>query len=511
MKYTVAIMEQTPEQNTVLARVSELVRNKYFTMAREVLNRELAEDPANIPLRVKLVEIYNEIRDFQEACRLLTELLVEVPDNDRLFSLYPQVLLGAGRPDEGIERALELQERLGKGSFHALGLLAELYETTSRTDDLRELVDRMAPKGPVEELIRDYSRARLLLRDKEYESAVQLFDEIRTRLDADSHVGEDIRLTRMVDCGFQMCKAYDRMGDYDSAWAAATRAHQDHQAALPSNFSSEEYRQNLESIMELMDKETLASLAHAQEDLEWEPLYIVGNPRSGTSLLEQILSMHPDIANGGEMSISLRLMEDLPRLTDSYHGWPNSVLDMQVGDANALGRMYMSALAHFSAGKKIVSNKALNLQAQLGFLSLVTPNAKAIMLYRYPLDNCVSCYTTNLLTSGHLYCSDLDELANVWLARRKIMEHWFDRIEMPLMELHYEGLVQNQEYETRRLIEFLGLEWDESCLEFYKSKFVARTISYDQVNRKMYTTSDGRWKNYEKHLGPLADKLSDYL
>ena len=81
----------------------------------------------------------------------------------------------------------------------------------------------MAPKGPVEELVRDYSRARILLRDKEYESAVQLFDAIRTRLDGDSHVGEDIRLTRMVDCGFQMCKAYDRMGDYDSAWAAATR------------------------------------------------------------------------------------------------------------------------------------------------------------------------------------------------------------------------------------------------------------------------------------------------
>ena len=79
------------------------------------------------------------------------------------------------------------------------------------------------------------------------------------------------------------------------------------------------------------------------------------------------------------------------------------------------------------------------------------------------------------------------------------------------MELHYEALVQNQEHETRRLIEFLGLEWNEECLEFYKSKFVARTISYDQVNRKMYTTSDGRWKNYEKHLGPLIDRLADYL
>ena len=110
-----------------------------------------------------------------------------------------------------------------------------------------------------------------------------------------------------------------------------------------------------------------------------------------------------------------------------------------------------------------------------------------------------------------MYCSDLDDLARVWLVRRRLQEHWLEHAEIPMMELNYESLVQNQEMETRRLIEFIGLEWTEECLDFYKSKFVARTISYDQVNRKMYTTSDGRWRNYEKHLGPLVDRLSDYL
>jgi len=158
-----------------------------------------------------------------------------------------------------------------------------------------------------------------------------------------------------------------------------------------------------------------------------------------------------------------------------------------------------------------VSNKALNLQLQVGLLSLVTPNSRAIMLYRHPLDNCVSCYTTNLLVSGHTYCSNLDHLARVWLARRRLQEHWLEHADIPMMELSYESLVQNQEAETRRLIEFIGLDWNADCLEFYKSKFVARTISYDQVNRKMYTTSDGRWRNYEKHLGPLMDPLSEFI
>ena len=510
MKYTVGIMEQPTEQNTVLKRVNELMRSKYLSMAREVLDREIAENPTSVPLRAKLVQVYTEIMDFQEAYRLLTDLLTEVPDSDQLFSMYPRVLLGAGRPDEAIERARELQERVGQDNFQATGLLAELYESTSRTDDLRDLVDRMKPRDLSEELVRDFSRSRIALREKDYETGIELLEGIYTRVNDVDGMAEDLVSNRKVECGFQLSKAYDRMGDYDRAWAAATRAHRDSGVRAPK-FKADEYIQSLESIKKLMDRETLASLAHCQEELAWEPLYIVGNPRSGTSLLEQILSMHPDIANGGEMSISLRLQEDLPRLTDSYHGWPASVLDMRLEDASELGRRYMAALAHFSSGNKIVSNKALNLQMQLGFLSLVTPNAKAIMLYRYPLDNCVSCYTTNLLASGHLYCSNLEHLAEVWLARRKIMEHWFDHIELPLLELHYEGLVQNQEHETRRLIEFLGLDWDESCLEFYKSKFVARTISYDQVNRKMYTSSDGRWKNYEKHLGPLADRLSDYL
>ena len=88
---------------------------------------------------------------------------------------------------------------------------------------------------------------------------------------------------------------------------------------------------------------------------------------------------------------------------------------------------------------------------------------------------------------------------------------WLDLLQIPVMELHYENLVADQRGETQRLIEFLDLPWQEDCMEFHKSKRIARTISYDQVNKKMYNTSDGRWKNYEKHLGPLIDIVSYYI
>ena len=133
------------------------------------------------------------------------------------------------------------------------------------------------------------------------------------------------------------------------------------------------------------------------------------------------------------------------------------------------------------------------------------------MLKRHPLDNCVSCYLSNLLTSGHTYCADLTSLAQTWITRRKLQDFWTETIDTPVMTLQYESLVTNQEHETKRLIKFLDLPWEEQCLRFHKSKYVARTLSYDQVNKKMYTTSSGRWKNYEKHLGPLIDALDEYL
>ena len=242
-----------------------------------------------------------------------------------------------------------------------------------------------------------------------------------------------------------------------------------------------------------------------------EPLFIVGNPRSGTSLLEQIISMHPDIENCGEMSVGVKMQLELPVLTDSFHQWPNNLIDMRVEDAMKLAEMYLEAASHSRNGEKILSNKALNLPIQVGFLSKVLPSSRAIMLHRHPLDNAVSCYTTNLLAAGHPYTNKLEDLGRVWVERKKLADMWMEILSIPVMELHYENLVTDQRGETERLIKFLDLPWEEDCMQFHKSKRVAKTISYDQVNKKMYKTSSGRWKNYEKHLAPLIDVVSDYI
>ena len=501
-------MDNSESNSNAVNKVNDLIQKKFFGLARETLIKALAKFPNDISLRIKLVEIYYELRDSHKAHELITDLLEEIPDNDQLFSLYPHILLGTGRVEEAIEAAIQLRERIGLKNPNAIGQLVEIYENTSREDDLKELIEGFTPKDDLGEFVKLNGQARIATRDKEYDTAIRFLTEAKSSVDKITQ--PKMFTNKMVDCCFQMAKVYDRMGEYDKSWEQAEEAHKFHQQYAP-RFDTEKYTQTLEDTARRMDMSTLKSLARSDEQLAWQPLYIVGNPRSGTSLLEQVLSMHPEVANGGEMTIGLRIQEDLFSITDSFHSWPNTILDMRVEDANQLAQTYMAALKNFSDGKSVVSNKALNLQLQLGLLSLVTPNAKAIMLYRYPLDNCVSCYTTNLLASGHLYCSNLEDMGKVWMARRKIMEHWQDHLDIPVLELHYEHLVQNQEFETRRILDFLNLSWDESCLEFHKSNLVARTISYDQVNRKMYTSSSGRWKNYEKHLSPFIDLVSDYL
>ena len=416
-------MNPTPPQNNTLKRAQDLISKRYFTLARELLEDAISSDPGDFQLRSSLLKVCLETNSFQEGLALLDELVLEQPESDALFQMYPRLLVGVGRMDDAIERAEELSERMGSGSFPALAMMFDICETASRTDRLGEILERMRPETEAEQIGYAVSRAKLLSREKRYDEAASLFDDACARLDGLQGFAESMVADRKIDLSFQAAKAYDRMGDYDRAWASATKAHAVNKARQ-AIFHPDHYEDMASKIIGFFDRKTMQALARAQAPQPWEPLYIVGNPRSGTSLLEQILSMHPNVANGGEMWISASMQQGFGRLTDSYNEWPLSMLDMTTADADALGAQYMDALKSFASGATVVSNKALNLSLQVGFLSLVTPTSRAIMLYRHPLDNCVSCYTTNLLMSGHLYCSDLDHLARVWLVRRRLQEHW---------------------------------------------------------------------------------------
>lgn len=303
-----------------------------------------------------------------------------------------------------------------------------------------------------------------------------------------------------------MCKANDKLGEYDKAWLAAEEAHR--LGKLP--FDEQKHFDSFATTKSFFSREVLPSLTQGEAQCV-EPLFIVSNPRSGTSLLEQILSMHPAVANGGEMTTGTLLQSEVARLTDSFHQWPQNLIDLTPEDALSLSTAYAQQCDYYRGNARIVTNKALNLHSQLGFLSIILPNSKSVIIERNPLDNAVSCFTNNLLAAGLPYTNNIECIGKTWVERKKLATHWREVLSIPILELHYEQLVSNQRAEIMRLLDFLNLDWDERCMDFHKSTRVAKTISYDQVNKKMYQSSSGRWKNYEKHLGPLMDIVQSYI
>ena len=474
-------------------------------MAHERLLTAIEDDPDNDWLQLALVDVYMEVLDFHAANDVIETLRRKKVDDPRVQGQLPRVLMGIGDREAALAHARALAETsTGTRGICALLGLVEMLQQAGRLEEARAILATLDRTDPQTNMRCFFAEGKVLLQEKDWEGSAE---RLRQFIELREPLPDEPSMPTVPDAWFQIAKALDRMGDYDQAWEAARSGH----APYEDWDNGQHMVADLDQIRTFMTRETLSELAHADMDLQWSPLFIVGMPRSGTTLLEQILSMHPDVSNGGEMSISLRMIVEAQQLTDSYLPWPKSVVDLRVDDVNQLGRLYMDAVRPFAGTTRIVSNKALALQAQLGFLSLAVPNARAIMLYRHPLDNAVSCFTNNLVAVGHRYTSNMTTFGKVWVARRKLQEFWLEQLDIPMMELHYESMVQHQDDETRRLLAFLDVDWNPKCLEFHESTNMARTISFDQVNRKMYSTSDGRWKHYEKYLGPVIDEVGDYL
>ena len=484
-------------------RIRDLLGKKYRNLAEERLERLLAEHGGDRRVRVLHFQCLNEWNDLETAQSVAASLLEETPDDLDLLRQAIPVMGSAGRRDLGLayaDRVLAIQP----DAAPVLANAADMLERARRLDESEAMLARYEQAPNRQTSVIAHLHARLLTARKRHDEAIAVLRDHFASIDLDRVPESKVRET--VEMHFVLAKICDRIGDYDGAWAAATEAHR----IDGTSFQVDGFRKLLNDQKSVFTRDATRMYAHADE-IETEPLIIMGNPRSGTTLLDQILGMHPDAEAGGELAASQLMQASIARLTDSFLPSPMNIVDLRVADANAIGRFYERYTDPLRKGRRYLSNKALAMQVHLGMLSLCLPKLRVINLFRHPLDNCVSCYTTNLLASGHSYTNRLDWLAEVWKARYEMQRFWPEVLEVPFLELHYEDLVANQESETRRILDFLDVPFDEACLEFHTSTHAATTLSYEQVTQKMYSTSKGRWRNYERHLGPLIDELEPSL
>jgi hypothetical protein len=224
------------------------------------------------------------------------------------------------------------------------------------------------------------------------------------------------------------------------------------------------------------------------------PIFIIGMPRSGTTLVEQILASHPDVYGGGELK-EISTMVSSVRLGG-----------LRQEDCDALARQYLKHLSELSATARFVTDKMPQNFLHLGFISLLFPQAHVIHCIRDPRDTCLSCFFQDF-GYAHAYRYKQEVLGKYYNQYQRLMRHWRDVLDIPILDVSYEALVADQAGSTRAMLEYCDLEWDDRCLRFYENTRIANTASLDQVRRPVYTRSLGRWRHYEPYIQPLLASL----
>lgn len=242
-----------------------------------------------------------------------------------------------------------------------------------------------------------------------------------------------------------------------------------------------------------------------------QPVFIVGMPRSGTTLVEQILASHSAVFGAGELNDMKYIAHFCRKFTNPELKYPDFFAFLSQQHYQQLAREYLNRtnkLIEPDSSKiiqRIVDKHPLNFQF-IGLIFAMFPNAKVINTVRHPLDNCLSCFFQNF-SSGQHYSFDLGALTNFYLGYRRLMAHWEMLYPGKIFSIQYEDLVSDQEVQTRRLLDYCGLDFELACLKFYETDRVVKTASFNQVRKPLYRTSQNRWKNYSQELMPVAEAI----
>lgn len=397
------------------------------------------------------------------------------------------------------EQALALAPQ----SPEALVLLGELHTDRGQFQQAFELFERVQAANPGYAPV--YSsitfHRRMTREDAPWLQAVQSL--LKTPLSPADEVG----------LRYALGKYFDEVGEYENAFDSYRLANELNKRRGGA-YDAADLASRVERIIGRCDGSPMSGTSDSEE-----PVFIIGMPRSGTSLTEQILASHPSVSGAGEVIFWERAFELVSKEHLESPGplgaqGLNASMPTAAPQANPpprpkLAQDYLQRLHERAPRALRITDKMPANFFYAGLIHSVFPQARIIHMQRHPLDTCLSIYFQSFFDPTP-YANDLNHLAHFYRQYLRIMDHW--RSVLPshaLLEVPYEGLVQDLELWTRRMLEFIGLPWDERCLEFHRSQRTVTTASRWQVRQKINSGSVGRWRNYAKHLGPLRHLAPD--
>lgn len=245
-------------------------------------------------------------------------------------------------------------------------------------------------------------------------------------------------------------------------------------------------------------------------DPEPAPIFIVGLPRSGSTLLEQILSSHSMVDGTFELGDLGRTLRSRPRLNTPPARYPTSIASIEADGFKRLGGEYIERTRRHRGSRLFFTDKNPNNFVHVGLIHLILPNAKIINARRHPLDSCFGSYK-QLFAQGQQFTYNLVELGEYYLQYQRLMDHWHEVLPGKVLDVQYEKVVADLEGQVRRILEYCGLDWEESCLRFHETNRSVKTASSEQVRRPLYSSAVNTWRHYESHLEALIEVLEPLL
>ena len=444
----------------ITARVQ--IRRNAHNLAEQATRLALAEEPDNSEALTILGQILHETDRFDEALDVLQRAVTENPENPEARNFYGVALKSVGRLDDAREHILTAL----RGNDRMFGAYA----------NLNDLVD--FSKGEGAEL---------------FEKMDNIFKGARNP-EADP----------FLPLHFAYAKALDDRGEHERALQHYITGGKMKRAQL--EYSEAETHGFFDKIREAFPKEVFEDRKFKGNDDD-RPIFIVGMPRSGSTLAEQILSSHPDIYGAGEVKYLSFALGKLRDRFPSLPKYPDMMEKVTPAQLDIAAKNYLQQLGASAGNAKRITDKLLTNYFFVGLINLLLPHAKVIHTRRDPVDTCLSGFT-KLFKDDMPHSYDLGELGRYYGKYRELMEHWEKVLPEGVMTtVVYEDVVADTEKEAKRLIEFLGLPWDPKCVDFHKSDRPVKTASVAQVRKPIYKTSVKRWMKYGDGLQPLVDAI----
>ncbi|MFZ5502215.1 MAG: sulfotransferase [Pseudomonadota bacterium] len=458
--------------------------------------RALKLRPDYVEALMGLSKTHQSMENFPEAKTAAERTLELNPANHKVHGLLGSVYRELGQQQDAESaylKSLDLKPEYGDA---ILGL-GDLCMEIGQMERAEELFSRALSYKP------DSLAARIHLSQVR---KVRPDDENLAALLAKEKDIEKFPEGRQMSLHFALGKCLDDIKDYDRAFPHFLAGCKLKRAKL--DYDPQATTAQFAEIAQLFSKENIERLRGAGND-DPTPIFVLGMPRSGTTLTEQIIASHPDVFGAGELPDLLRIAHRKTRSDQSR--FPDNLKNLDAATLTKWGTEYLSCVRQRNADSARITDKMPANFFMVGLIHLMLPKAKIIHVNRNPVDTCLSCFT-RLFKRKQEHTYDLAELGRYYTDYARLMNHW--RTVLPagaFLDIQYEDTVADQEAQARRLLEYCELGWHDACLDFHKTERPIRTASVTQVRQPIYTSSVERWRKYEKFLDPLLNELGELV